>query len=131
MFRKIKNFITGHKHDFNIEETTTSFHFNRIDVKDVYVDNSLFGGTSIFYNGFWERCEKTTDLCLCGEHGESVYDIVKVKELSNGKRIIEVLNNLALRGIMVFTHPDKKRRVKVSMSMKEARGKLNELLTSF
>ena len=128
MFRKFKNFITRHKHSFELEEIETSYHFVRTGIMDSYTDNSFFGGTTFLYEGYWERIIETTELCQCGQHGEVDRQYKKVRELSNGARIIEIMNDLALHGQNSYTSTDKERRVKVSMNMQEARKKLHGIL---
>jgi hypothetical protein len=130
MFKAIKNFITRHEHSFDLEETETSFHFVRTEIKKAFTDNSFFGGTTFLYDGYWERIEKTTEICLCGEHGKSKVAYKKVREFSNGARLIENLNDLALHGQNSYTVPNKERRVKSEAGMELARRKLNLILTN-
>ena len=128
MFRKLKNFVTRHEHSFDSEEIETSFHFVRTGIMDSYTDNGFFGGTCILYDGHWEHIEEATEICKCGEHGESSREYEKVNELSNGERLIEILNDLALHGKSGYTDPNKITRAKVSAKMAEARRKLHGIL---
>jgi hypothetical protein len=128
MFRKLKNFVTRHEHSFDSEEIETSFHFVRTGVEQAFTDNSFFGGTTLLYDGYWERIEEATEICKCGEHGESSREYKKVNELSNGERLIEILNDLALHGKSGYTDPNKITRAKVSAKIAEARRKLHGIL---
>ncbi len=77
MFRAIKNFLTGHKHNFNMTQSSSQHIFRKTSSID---GGSIWGGTR--YLGYWETWRTRYDVCACGEKKQTKLEINKVDENS-------------------------------------------------